>query len=213
MTKQQTRLLIGLGAGVLVVACVSVVVIWWAINSGSLQLGPAVSLAVPALAPTSTPTQEEIYAQDMEAVLQRLQAWTDGPVTEWDTLMGSQVPGAADGLGYGAYLQGILMLLEKGWPIDLPYPPSSPESQIISAAGAMADQGFEVLSEMEAVMPPAQIRTAHNKVTNCVRYEIDRSNAIISALTTGTFDDPGPDQCKQLELASAQVLEFIEEHR
>ena len=69
MTRQQTRLLIALGAGVLVVACTTLAGIWWVVDSGLLQLAPVVPVAVaitqvPSVAgaiSTSgpTPTSEE----------------------------------------------------------------------------------------------------------------------------------------------------------
>ena len=216
VTKQQTRLLIALAAGVSVFACVALAGVWWAVDTGLLQLGPAARAAVRVLAPTLT--EEEIYAQEMEPVQQKLQAWIDGPVAEWNTALTFQMEApdmisaftGESNVTLGELLDlTLLMMAEIGY-FDLSLDAGHP---LIALPSAIADQGFEVLSEMESVTPPAQIRTAHNKVTNCVRYEIDRSNAILSALTTGTFDDPGPDQCKQLQLASAQVLEFIEEHR
>jgi len=62
--KQQTRLMIGLGAGVLVVACIGVVGIWWVFSSGLLSLPPIVPMAVgitqapSAEAATSTPAPD-----------------------------------------------------------------------------------------------------------------------------------------------------------
>jgi len=44
--EQQTRWMIGLGAGALVIACIGFVGIWWAFDSGLLQLGPTAPVAV-----------------------------------------------------------------------------------------------------------------------------------------------------------------------
>ena len=46
VTRQQTRLMIALGAGVLVVACVALAGVWWVVDSGLLQLAPEVPVAV-----------------------------------------------------------------------------------------------------------------------------------------------------------------------
>jgi len=45
LTKQQTRLMLGLGGAVLAIACIGIAGTWWAINSGLLSLGSASPVA------------------------------------------------------------------------------------------------------------------------------------------------------------------------
>jgi hypothetical protein len=78
VVKQQTGLMIGTVVVVMMVACVSIAIIWWVLDGGLLQLGPAAPAVVginqltptvdvtatPAPSPTSPPTQVPRRAVD-----------------------------------------------------------------------------------------------------------------------------------------------------
>ncbi len=74
-TKKQRGLMIGLGVGVLVLACVALVGIWWAIDSELLPLGPAMPVAVgiTRVPPTEAATPTPIPSPT------RIPTWTPTP--------------------------------------------------------------------------------------------------------------------------------------
>jgi len=88
MTKQQTRLMLGLGGVVLTIACIGIVVVWWAVDSGLLPLGSAAPSAaesmraapiadatstpvpIPTQLPTSTPLPTRVSRRAVDYTLQ-----------------------------------------------------------------------------------------------------------------------------------------------
>jgi hypothetical protein len=70
--QQQTRLMIGIGAGTLMLACITFAGIWWAFDSGMLQLGSAAPVAMGV---TQVPSVADVTSMPIPSPT-RIPTWT-----------------------------------------------------------------------------------------------------------------------------------------
>lgn len=153
------------------------------------------------------PSPERAYAEKMVDVLEATYTWFDGSLAESDAVLserfGSEIPNYtnADAL-LAAHTSGVFYSVY----ID------KLASNIMPYFQASATEGFDVLSLWGGVVPPAEISVSHQKVVDCIKYEIDRANAIISFLNSGVVQDVENDQCAQFSPALEKVEQYVDEH-
>jgi len=181
MTKQQTKLMLGLGGVVLVLACVGIVSIWWAINSGLLSLGSAASVAgETALAP-SLASPPAIHQPGLT-----LAPSTATPVPTWTPIKPLPTPDVrAEIEAYLDELDPLLNTDSEMWDAWNDYYTSKNEGRGMTSLwcysyGHTLDSEYRELetrqvrinNDIASLVPPRQLKHAHDMLVSALRHKL-----------------------------------------
>jgi len=184
ITKQQTRLVLGLGVAVLAIACIGIVSIWRAINSGLLPLGSAVPAAVgitPAPSLTSPPVahQPELTVASPTTTTP-VPTWTPEPLP-------TSIPTPDVKAEIEVYLDELDPLLDdmeemwwewhdwynslnggkgmtSGWCLSYGY-------TLDTRYRELEAKHVEIVADIARLSPPRQLEHAHGKLVSAYRHK------------------------------------------
>jgi hypothetical protein len=177
-------------------------------------------IPTPTITPTPTPTVGQVYAQEMELAIQKLELWLNGPVAEWDTNWVTKVPNT--NITNGVLLFGIM---SSKWSPPVytgeVYANSDTETKamidglfsFLPIAQKISTEGFDVLSVIGGITPPQSISIAHNRIESCVEYKTNWASDMVKYYEAGILPLIGSDPCTLMAQALEQVKSFIEDNK
>ncbi len=160
-----------------------------------------VSAAVFLLKPFAPkqPSEQEIYARDMEPVLKDFQDWQEGPITMWGIKMLSK-----DSWGISTYQEDIqdpvLRMLRRDELI----------LTLIPITEEIALDGEALLSAMQAISPPEEIAEQHLTVAQCIEYQVRKARVTAAYIQNDTISQLGDDYCRGFSTAFAELQSYID---
>jgi hypothetical protein len=145
------------------------------------------------------PSEQEIYARDMEPVLKNIQNWQEGPITMWGIKMISK-----DSWGISTYQENIqdptLRMLRRDELI----------LTLIPITEEIAQAGEGLLTAMKATSPPEDITEQHLAVNRCIEYQIRKAHATAAYIQNDTISQLGEDYCRDFSTAFTELQSYID---
>lgn len=147
------------------------------------------------------PSEEEIYASGIEPVLGDIEAWNDGAILEWAVQLQTK-----DSWGLSTYQEDIqdptLRVIRRDELI----------ANLVPLADEIANQGGDILSAMDSLIPPEDVADQHAIIELCVDYQIRKAEATIHFIQHDTVSRLGENYCINFTSAFTALQEYTEEH-
>jgi hypothetical protein len=159
---------------------------------------------------------EKKYSREMEPVLIKLDEWYQGPVAQWDEVMDTPVDEETTNGDLFAFY-----IVSKDYPSVFGKDFMESSRTILApifvpTAESIVSSGYDVQVSLGGITPPDSIKIAHQQVNDCVKYEVDRANAVVKFLTendTVLIENLNEASCTLLPSALEKIRGFIRENR
>jgi len=162
---------------------------------------------------------EKKYSREMEPILVKLNEWLQGPVTQWDKDWNGPFRMGGEPLGTNSeWFSLYLGFKERGIvPVDyLEEMKLEFYSNLVQSAKYIVSDGYDVQVSMGGITPPDSIKIAHQQIYDCIKYEVDHSNAMIKFLTesnTVLMENLNQASCTLMPNALEKVKAFVNINR
>ena len=153
------------------------------------------------------------YEKKASRVIADIQDWRTGPIVDYKIAMNKHIDD--DGNVVKRDEGGVDALTLYLFAGELSYLTGSKNYGLISyldknvapITRQITYDGFELLSDWEALDPPDEMRTAHTQIKDCLEYEINKYKKIEQSFSTLTLPElPEYDPCVFLDNAIERII-------
>jgi hypothetical protein len=180
-----------------------------------------IQIILPTLTPTLTP--EQIYSRNMRHTLELIDAFNNGPISDWDKLLTRNIPGgyaSYSGLGnttYGDFFRDVIRSLD--YPILYQAYLESPNNQdillkITDSSQQVIDASYEIQVSLGGIIVPMSMTVPHNEIENCIEAQYNYFSLIIrimAGIMPSESDIVKLDEnnCSRFEMSINLISDFI----
>lgn len=156
------------------------------------------------------------YAAEMTAVLHDFDAWYSGDLATYRDLLSMKTRMDAT-LTYGDLVMGTVYAYRVGKGIAPEKNWNAIDKQLFqNTLQMMHDSGAEVLAQIKKIAAPSEIRDEHAQLQNCLQYQKDISESMLSIFTRGTFveieTEYTSNPCMDVEVSFTLVNAYVAEN-
>ena len=137
------------------------------------------------------------YNRKASKVLDRIQSWYDGPITDYDNAMSAYIDdegeivsqgssGGVEVLKWYLFAESIKSINGQHYDGLIKYL----NNTITPITQQIKSEGFSLLSEWNTLSPPPELLTAHNQIRDCIEYELNKYNEIEESYSSSSIIFP-----------------------
>lgn len=160
-----------------------------------------------------------LYSILMRPALHDIIVWYEGPVRQFERDLVSPFGHGEDKkhtnldeLKYYSDMPKLLLVLGSS-PVEIKAIQQESRKKLsenlFQSLDAVKQDGFIVLTKLEAITPPSSMKPAHERVISCVNYKIESANSMIVFLDTGEFGNPPKGSCDFFGESLRMISDYI----
>lgn len=167
--------------------------------------------------PISTPTLSEaqLYIEQIQPAMAQLNDWVKGPWADYQIVINKEV--SFKGFGSDEKFP-VWAWLGIWWetPGSMAFYTGAEgfvNAQLVPVAGQVSTSGFTVLGIFNGITPPASMRTSHEQIVSCLKYQVELTAELHESPLVQPKSLESKDPCDLLSNSVQVITQYINEEK